>query len=133
MFFGSPAKALPYIERAIEIGRSQASIGSRYYAIGACFQSLGHEREALAWLLKARASNPDLGYVRSRLAAVYGQLGEIEQARNELEAAYSFGLSGVAKTITQIRAHPQGRHPDYIALSEATYYVGLRKAGMADA
>jgi Flp pilus assembly protein TadD len=135
MYLGVPQKALSCIERAVDISPNAPNIGLQYWAMASCYQSLGHAREALTLLLSARASNPALPYVRGRLAGVFGQLGEIHEARQELDAARSLSdmaVRGDYTTLAAFRSLPQAQHPEFVAQCEPTLYAGLRKAGMPE-
>jgi hypothetical protein len=93
--------------------------------------------EAIFWLEKASRSNPGLPYVRFWLASAYGLNGEMERASAELAEARKLTsddrYSSVAKllkageTVAGYWGVPKIR-----ALFEATYFVGLRKAGMPE-
>jgi len=132
---GQPDKAFPCIERAAEIGGTE-SVAFTYWAMGSSYQSLGHAEEALTWLLKARARNPLLPCVPFRLAAAFGQMGELDLARRELVAGRSL-VPPAARTdlgtLRAFRSQPQYQHPEFIARHARTLYAGLGKAGMPDA
>jgi tetratricopeptide (TPR) repeat protein len=135
MYSGQPAQALPYIERAIEITTNGPAVKDYDWGIASCYQLLGHPREALASFLKARARNPMLWYVHFRLAAVFSQLGELDEAHRSLDAGRSIANCTTLADFTTLAAYrsmPQAQRPDYIALCEPTVYAGLRKAGMPD-
>ena len=93
----------------------------------------GRTPEAILWLQKARASysqqNREPVYVNAWLAAAYALNGESEQARIELEQAWKRGLR---RTLAQFKDDPWYASPKVRALAEATYFAGLRKAGMPD-
>jgi len=88
---------------------------------------------AIVWLEKARRAMPPVPIVRSGLAAAYALRGETERAAVELaETRRLIGddrFSSIARLkvvvgywgVAKIRA-----------LYEATYFAGLRKAGMPE-
>jgi two-component system, OmpR family, response regulator len=129
MYAGRAKEALPLIERSAELDGSPNSRAWALWNKGACCQSLGQTREALDYLLGARAANPNLAYVRIRLAAAFGEIGEIDEARRELVAARS---GGDYPTLAALAGEPQMQHPDFRAQCEPTFYAGLRRAGMAE-
>ncbi|HTU54932.1 MAG TPA: hypothetical protein VMF62_13270, partial [Acetobacteraceae bacterium] len=136
IFLGHPEEALPHMERAACMGGSSSTVSTAYWALGSCYLFLGNREEALAWLLKARAKNWTLPWVRLRLAAALGQVGERNEARGELEAARS--LVAPARradyaTLAVFRAQPQLQHPEFLARNASALYVGLGKAGMPGA
>jgi DNA-binding response OmpR family regulator/TolB-like protein/Flp pilus assembly protein TadD len=135
-YAGCPKKALPCIERAAEIGGNACADSGVYWIMGACYQALGHAEDAVTWLLKARARNPLLPHVRLRLAAAFGQVSELDEARKELEAARAFAAPAARAdfaTLAVYRSQPKLQHADFIAQHGPTYYVGLCKAGMPEA
>jgi len=93
--------------------------------------------EAILWLEKARRTNPGLPYVRCWLASAYGLNGEIERASAELAETRKLSsddrYSSIARLLTtgETGAGYWGV-PKIRALFEATYFVGLRKAGMPE-
>jgi tetratricopeptide (TPR) repeat protein len=136
MYLGRPAQALPYVERVLEIGANDPAVGEWYWVLGSCHQLLGHAREALAWSLRARARLPLTWYAPLRLAAVFGQLGELGEARRELAAARSLvhpASRGDFATLAMYRRQPSLQHPDFIAQCGPTLFAGLLKAGMPEA
>jgi two-component system OmpR family response regulator len=136
MFAGRPATALPLLERGLAIGGSGRDVRLSYWALGSCHQVLGHRYEALAWLLKARAINPDIPATHIRLAATYGLLGEHEEASRALDAARLLvapAARGDLATLAAFRSQPGVQHPDFVAIAEPTLYAGLRNAGMSEA
>jgi len=133
---GHPENALPRIERAAEIGGKESEASATYWAMGSCYQALGRPDEALKWLLKAQARNRLSANVRFRLAAAFGQAGELDEARRELDAARALAAPAARAdlaTLTAYRSQPQYQHPAFIARHVSTLYAGLAKAGMAEA
>jgi hypothetical protein len=104
--------------------------------IRACFWLLGCTEDAFAQLLEARARNPLLWIARIRLAALFGHLGEREEARSELAAARALVDSASRAdlaTLAAYRSQRVVRHSDFISRATPTLYAGLLKAGMAEA
>ena len=89
--------------------------------------------EAIVWLEKARSANPELAAVHAVLASAYALKGETERAAAELAEARRLAgddrFSSIARL--QVRSDYWGV-PKIRALFEATYFVGLRKAGMPE-
>ena len=90
-------------------------------------------REAITWLEKARAANPQHPWVRVRLAAAYGLDGQTDRAVAELAEARRLGGDGFLPSIARVKATSDITDgPAIRALSEATYIEGLRKAGVPE-
>jgi len=135
IFVGDSEKALPYTECAAAICGDGSTIGSAYWALGSCHLFLGNSNEALTWLLKARARNWQLPWIRLRLAAAFGKIGELDQAREELDAARLL-VAPAARTeyanLAAYRSQPQFQHPEFLARGAPTLYAALGKAGMPE-
>jgi hypothetical protein len=67
----------------------------------------------------------------ARLAAAYALRGETERAASELAEARRLAGEGSFSSIARMRARYWGV-PKIRALWEATYFAGLRKAGMPE-
>jgi hypothetical protein len=84
-------------------------------------------------LEKARSSHSWAHRIHASLAAAYALKGEREQASAALAEARK--LSDRYSSITHLKAAP-GRQwleaPKLRALAEATYFAGLRRAGMPE-
>jgi predicted Zn-dependent protease len=87
--------------------------------------------EAIAWLKRARAANPKIAYFRAALASACGLKGETERAAAELAEARKLSGNDRYSSIARFAAGDFGV-PEIRALYEATYFVGLRKAGMPE-
>jgi hypothetical protein len=83
---------------------------------------------------KARSATPALPFPRSRLAAAYALRGETEHAATELAEARRLDGGDLFSSIARLKAYPGGWWgvPKIRALWEATYFAGLRKAGMPE-
>jgi tetratricopeptide (TPR) repeat protein len=88
--------------------------------------------EAILWLEKARNADPALAYVRSRLASAYALNGEIERAAAELGEARRLSREDRYSSIARLRVIENLGVPKIRALFEATFFAGLRKAGMPE-
>jgi len=70
---------------------------------------------------------------RSRLAAAYALRGETERAAAELAEARRLNGGDLFSSIVHLKAYPGGwGTPKTRAFYEATYFAGLRKAGMPE-
>jgi hypothetical protein len=66
------------------------------------------------------------------LAAAYALKGETERAATELAEARRLSPDGRYASVTRFKASAQWGVPKIRALFEATYFAGLRKAGMPE-
>jgi hypothetical protein len=64
--------------------------------------------------------------------SAYSLKGEIERAAAELAEARRLKGAGSFSSIARLRAGGLGAAPKIRALVEATYFAGLRKAGMPE-
>ena len=69
-------------------------------------------------------------FVHVFLAAAYGLRGQSERARTELAEARKLGSTQLS--VAKIEKSTWFENPKIRALSEDTYFVGLRKAGMPE-
>jgi len=128
---GSIEEVIPFEEQAIRLSPRDPQIWNRYQRIGFVHLLQSRSDAAIPWLEKARSANPEVPSVHAFLASAYGLKGEAERAAAELAEARRLGGKGSyssmrAATITS-RVVPKNR-----ALFEATYFAGLRKAGVPE-
>src|ERR1700732_5113538 len=88
--------------------------------------------EAIVWLVKARSASPRIAGIHAMLAAAYGLNGETERAAAELAEARRLRGKGFYSSLARLRAIGYFGVPKIQALIEATYFAGLRKAGMPE-
>jgi hypothetical protein len=81
---------------------------------------------------KARGVNSELPYVHVDLAAAYGVTSQTELAAAELAEARRLSSDDRYSSIARFRAIEYFGVPKIRALFEATYFDGLRKAGMPE-
>src|SRR5262249_29251939 len=105
-----------------------------YYLIGTVHLLQLHTDEAIVWFEKARSALPTLSFPRSRLASAYALRGETQHAAAELAEAQRLEGGNLFSSIAQVKAFPGAwlGVPKMRALYEATYFAGLRKAGMPE-
>jgi hypothetical protein len=107
-----------------------------YWRIGWAHLLQSHTGEAVPWLEMARSANPRLAGLHAMLAAANSVKGETELAFAELAEARR--LVGDDRFSSMVRLQAAGSAgsrgywgvPKVRALVEATYFAGLRKAGM---
>jgi hypothetical protein len=88
--------------------------------------------EAIVWLEKGRSAMPALPFHRIWLAFAYALRGETERAAVELAEAQRLNGGDLFSSIDHVKAGGYWGVPKVRALYEATYFAGLRKAGMPE-
>jgi adenylate cyclase len=127
---GSVDEALPYFEHAIRLNPSGPGIAPWYGRMGVV-QLLGSQTDAaVASLEKASGENARLPFVHAYLAAAYALKGQGERAQTELAEAQR--LSKAYSSIANVEKSSWFDNPKIRALAEATYFPGLRKAGLPE-
>ena len=134
LMIGSIEEVIPLEEQAIRLSPRDANIGSRYWRIGLVHLLQSRTAEAIPWLEKARAANPSLQVVHAALASAYGLEGGTERAAAELAEARRLLGQGSYSSIAKMRggAYWAASSPKIRELLEATYFAGLRKAGVPE-
>jgi len=129
---GSIKEAIPLIERAIRLSPRDPYIGNWYWHIGKAHLVQSHIDEAILWLEKARCANSGLSFVHAYLASAYALKAETERAAAELADARRLSRGDRYSNIARLKAVGHFGVPKIRALYEATYFAGLRKAGMPE-
>jgi adenylate cyclase len=131
---GSIDDAIPLVQQAIRLSPRDPLIGSFYNMIGTLHLLHSHNDEAIVWLEKACNASPGVPITRSRLASAYALRGETERAAAELAQARRLSGGDLFSSIACLKAFPGGwwGAPKTRTLFEATYFAGLRKAGMPE-
>jgi tetratricopeptide (TPR) repeat protein len=131
---GSIEEATPLVAQAIRLSPRDPLIGFCYYLIGTVHLLELHIDEAIVWLEKARNASPGHPHWRAWLASAYALKGGAERATNELAEARRLKGGDLFSSIAHLKAFPGGWWgvPKIRALYEATYFAGLRKAGMPE-
>jgi predicted Zn-dependent protease len=122
---------IPLEEKAIRLSPRDPNIGYRYLLIGTVHLLQSRTDEAIAWLEKGRSAMPAAPGFRDRLAAAYALRGETERAAAELAEARRLRGDGSFSSIARLRRLYWGV-PAVRELYEATYFAGLRKAGVPE-
>jgi TolB-like protein/class 3 adenylate cyclase/Tfp pilus assembly protein PilF len=134
LWAGSIEEVIPLAEQAIRLSPRDPFISVCYNQIGTVHLLQSRTDDAIFWLEKARSAMPALPGHRSRLVAAYALKGETARARAELAEARSLTRDDRFLSIAHHRAFLGAwlRVPKTRALFEATYFAGLRKAGMPE-
>jgi tetratricopeptide (TPR) repeat protein len=123
---GRPAEAFPILDQAIALDPENAGWPLR--AACEAHMLLGQNDQAIAACEKA-AGIESTWFITSFLAAAYANRGDMAKAvaaRKEVERLVP------GYTIAQLRAKHYSDEPEYVKMAEATWYAGLRKAGLPE-
>ena len=134
LYIGSIEEVIPLVEQAIRLNPRDPSIGMQYSLIGTVHLLQSRIDEAITWFEKARSAMPTVPTHHSFLASAYALRGATERAAAELAEVRRLGIGEFFSSIAHLKAYPgawQGV-PTTRALYEATYFAGLRKAGMPE-
>jgi adenylate cyclase len=132
LYAGSIEEVIPIEEQAIRLSPRDPYISSRYQLIGTVHLLQSRTDDAIVWLEKAHSAMPTVPFIRSWLASAYALKGEIERAANELTEARRLVGEVSFSSISGMKAGGWWGVRKIRALFEATYFAGLRKAGMPD-
>jgi adenylate cyclase len=133
LYTGSIEEVIPLEEQAIRLSPRDSGIAWWYYVIGTVHLLQSRTDEAIAWLEKARNAVPAAPGPRGCLASAYALRGETERAAAELAEARRLLVGGdLFSSIANVKANRSLGVPKIRALFEATYFAGLRKAGMPE-
>jgi TolB-like protein/Tfp pilus assembly protein PilF len=132
LFVGSIDEMIPLVEQAIRLSPRDPFIAIWYFRIGVAHLLQSRIDDAIVWLEKACGANAELPYAHSHLASAYALRGETERAAIELAEARRLSLDGRYSSTTRLQAVAYYGVPKIHALYEATYFAGLRKAGMPE-
>jgi tetratricopeptide (TPR) repeat protein len=134
---GSIEEYIPLVQRALRLSPRDPQVGVWFGRIGLVHLLQSRIAEAILWLEKARNADPALAYVRSRLASAYALNGEIERSAAELTEARRLSRDNRYSSIAQLLKAGETSSgywgvPKIRALYEATYFAGLRRAGLPE-
>jgi adenylate cyclase len=119
-------------EQAIRLSPRDPIIGLFYHRIGEVYLLRSRTDEAIIWFEKARTALPEPSFTHAFLASAYGLKGETERAAAELAEARRLSSDARYSSIARLKAVGYFGVPKIRALYEATYFAGLRKAGMPE-
>ena len=138
-FSGAIDGTIPLIEQAIRLSPRDPDIGTFYARIGVMHLLQSRPDESIIWSEKARPAMPAAVTLRAWLASAYALAGHDERAASELAEARRRASDNRYSSVARLRAagpYPTAPGnwgvPKTRALYEATYFAGLRKAGMPE-
>ena len=126
--------AIPLMEQAIRLSPRDPAIGAWYSSIGTVHLLQSRTDEAIRWYEKARIADPGRPQVHANLASTYALKGETDRAAFEFAEARRLGGDDRYSSMARLKAINAAGFgvPKVRALFEATYFAGLRKAGMPE-
>ena len=131
LYTGAMDEAISLHEQAIRLSPRDPYIGTWYLSIGTAYLLQSRTDEAIVWLEKARTANPELPNIHASLAAAFALKGDTSRAGAELAEARRLRGEGSLSSIARLRRGYWGV-PKVRDLYEATYFAGLRKAGVPE-
>jgi TolB-like protein/Tfp pilus assembly protein PilF len=129
---GSIEALIPAQEQAIRLSPRDPQIGLFYSRIGCAHLLQSRTDEAILWCERARNATPAHPQFCTFLAAAHALKGDTERAAAELAEACRRVGDDRYSSIARLRALESWGVPKIRALAEATYFAGLRKAGMPE-
>jgi len=129
---GAIEQLIPAQQQAIRLSPRDPQIGLFYSRIGSAHLLQSRNEEAISWYERARNATPAHPEFRTFLAATYALQGDFERAGAELVEARALAGDDRYASIARFRAISCWGVPEICALAEATYFAGLRKAGVLD-
>ena len=127
---GSIEALIPAQEQAIRLSPRDPQIGLFYSRIGRAHLLQSRTDDAIDWCEKARNATPAAAIFRSFLASGYALKGATDRAVAELFEARRLVGDDRYSSVARLRAVESWGVREVRALFEATYFAGLRKAGM---
>src|SRR5262249_36583151 len=106
--------------------------GIFFLLIGRVHLLQSRPQESIPWLEKARTAIPTHSHLRAWVAAAFALNDDIERASAGLSEAGRLSFDDRFSSIAKLKAAYYWGVPSILALHEATYFAGLRKAGMPE-
>jgi adenylate cyclase len=132
LLIGSSDEVIPLVEKLLQLSPRDRDVSVWNYWIGRVHLLKSRTEEAILWFEKARRTNPALAFVHAYLASAYALNGDAERAAAELAQARRLSADGRYSSITCLKATQYFGVPKVRDLFEATYFAGLRRAGMPE-
>jgi TolB-like protein/class 3 adenylate cyclase/Tfp pilus assembly protein PilF len=129
---GAIEEVIPLVEQSIRLSPRDPGIGFRYHQIGIVHLLQSRIDEAIGWFEKARSAIPGVPNVHSYLASAYALKDDLDRAAAELAEARRLVGDDRFSSLARLKAVGYFGVPKTRALVEATYFAGLRKAGVPE-
>jgi TolB-like protein/class 3 adenylate cyclase/Flp pilus assembly protein TadD len=130
---GAIEEAIPAQEQAIRLSPRDPRLPSWYWRIGMVHLLQSRIDEAVTWLEKARSANPRIAGPRGWLVAARALKGDLPRAAIELAEARRLSGDNRYSSITAYKDTGRLGAESIDRLAEATFYAGLRLAGVPEA
>ena len=131
LYSGWLEDAISLVEH-IRLSPRDAYVGLWYSWIGRAYLPQSRTDEAILGLEKAGSANAGLPYIHADLASAYALRGETDRAAVELAEARRLSSHDRYSSLVRLKAVGYFGVPKTRALFEATYFAGLREAGMPE-
>jgi TolB-like protein len=129
---GSVDEMIPALEQVFRLSPRDPYLGFWYGRMGVVHLLKSRTEEAIVWFEKARSTIPERPFTRICLAAAYALKGDTDRAAAELAEGQRLSQDGRYSTLARLKAVGYFGAPKVRALFEATFFVGLSKAGMPE-
>jgi TolB-like protein/Flp pilus assembly protein TadD len=129
---GSMEEAIPAQQLAIRLSPRDPQIWLYYFWIGQVNLLQSRLDEAILWFERAHTANPDQPFPHAYLASAFGLKGDSRRAADELAQARKLSSDDRYSSIARLRAVGPFGGPTIRLLFEATYFTGLRNAGVPE-
>jgi TolB-like protein/Flp pilus assembly protein TadD len=132
LYSGWVEEAILLLEQAIHVSPRDIYVALWHNWIGQAYLLRSRVNEAIEWFEKARRANAGSPNVHAALASAYALNGDTERAALELAEARKLSSRDRFSSIARLSALGYFGLRQTRALFEATYFEGLRKAGMPE-
>jgi adenylate cyclase len=134
LWTGSLDEAIRLQEQAIRLSPRDPLIGAFYNRIGVAYMLQSRTDEAIPWLEKGRSANPGIAAYHAWTASASALKGDTGRAAAELAEARRLISDDRFSSIARLKAvgWSWALKSQIRALVEATYFAGLRLAGMPE-
>ena len=132
LFTGFIEEVIPLLEQALRLSPRDPDVALFYFQIGRVHLLQSRTDEAIAWLEQARMAIPAHPAVHAYCASAYALKGATERTAAELAEARRLSGEDRYSSIARLQALWHFGVPKIHALFEATYFAGLRLAGMPE-
>jgi tetratricopeptide (TPR) repeat protein len=132
LYTGWIEEVIPLVEQAVRLSPRDPLMGLFYFRIGEAHLLQSRTREAVIWVERACDAMPAHAGCRSLLASAYALNGETERATAELAEARRLSADDRFSSLACLRAARYWGVPKIRAFYEATFFAGLRLAGIPE-
>jgi adenylate cyclase len=131
-FVGQPEKTIQLMDRAIRLSPRDPKLYRFYHMKGWAFLMLHQDDQAIEWLRRELAINPDEPISQALLVAALALSGQSAEAHEALQRYYSLGDTK-STTIAQYKTQQLSisSNQKYLAFAQR-FRDGLREAGMPE-